>query len=223
MTSATVMIIDFGEAFLLDCSRIGFGLGVPIMSFPPEVCFGQPASASSDVWELGCLLFEISCGNPLFPLLFFPTFEMLVRHIVDRVGLLPCRWKGHFDADSYGYREDGQILSSPDGEPFWFEAAEGHEEARHTVRGLFAEAQSESELTDEQQEFLASPIQDMLAREPEERLSAHDALLRLESTAPLFSGDVAEKAKARRPRSSRYGDEPSPPSSPEPNSDSDSP
>ena len=33
----------------------------------PEVILGAPYTASIDVWSLGCVLFELSAGIPLFP------------------------------------------------------------------------------------------------------------------------------------------------------------
>lgn len=81
MSSAAVMIIDFGEAFVLGRPRHRTGLGIPMTSFPPEVCFGYPPSAGSDLWELACLLFEILCGRPLFPL-YFPIFEIVTTQLV---------------------------------------------------------------------------------------------------------------------------------------------
>lgn len=189
MSSAAVMIIDFGEAFLLDRPRSRTGLGIPITSFPPEVCFGYPPSANSDVWELACFIFEIFCGRPLFPL-FFPVFELLIRHIVHSVGLLPRSWQGHFNADKYGSIEGGQLQSTPEGANFWFEAKQ--EDGRGSLRDELLQVASRSELTTEQQEFIASLLQEMMVREPGERLPARDVLCRIESAAPLFGGEVAE-------------------------------
>ncbi|KAK0717221.1 hypothetical protein B0T26DRAFT_621831, partial [Lasiosphaeria miniovina] len=52
---ANVRITDFGEALFAD--RPPSGLGVPIDSFPPELCFGYLPSTESDVWELATLLY----------------------------------------------------------------------------------------------------------------------------------------------------------------------
>lgn len=83
-------------SFLLDSDHPRTGLGVPMMCFPPEVCFGISPSAGSDVWELACLIFQTFFdGYPLFPMI-FPSFEMLTRMIVEYVGALPRSWEGHF-------------------------------------------------------------------------------------------------------------------------------
>lgn len=189
MSSAAVMIVDFGEAFVVGRPRHRTGLGIPITSFPPEVCFGYAPSAGSDLWELGCLLFEILCGRPLFPM-YFPIFEMLIGLIVHYVGLLPSSWKGRFDAEKYGDRQGGMLQSTPEGAWYWFKA--NPEDERGSLGEEVAKAASRVELSTEQQGFIVSLIQEMMAREPEGRLSAIDTSRRMESAASLFDGEVAE-------------------------------
>lgn len=53
-------------------------------------------------------------------------------------------------------------------------------------------AASRVELSIEQQGFIASLLQEMMVREPERRLSAHDALCHIESAESLFGAEVAE-------------------------------
>lgn len=173
----------------MDRPRHRTGLGIPISSFPPEVCFGYPPSAGSDVWELACLILEIFCGRPLFPL-FPPVFELLIRHMVHSVGLLPHSWRGHFDADKYGYIEGDILQTTPEGEYFWFEAKP--EDGRGSLRDELLQVASRSELTAEQQEFIASLLQETMVRVPEDRLPDRDVLFRIESAALLFGGEVAE-------------------------------
>ncbi|KAL1874472.1 hypothetical protein Daus18300_003490 [Diaporthe australafricana] len=189
MSSAAVMIVDLGEAFVVDSRspRGRTGLGVPISSFPPEVCFGYQPSTGSDVWECACLFFEIFCYRPLFPMI-WPVFEILIHHVVHSVGLLPLNWRGHFDT-KYSNIENGKFLSTPEGAYFWFEARP--EDGRGSLRDELLEA-PKSELTNEQQEFLASLLQDMMARQPEERLPACEILRRIDAAAPLFGLEVAQ-------------------------------
>lgn len=189
MPSAAVIIVDFGEGFIVGRPRGRTGLGIPISSFPPEVCFGYPPSTGSDIWELACLFFEIFCYRPLFPMI-WPVFEILIHHIVHSVGLLPLSWRGHFDSDKYGNVEGGKLLSTPEGAPFWFEAKS--EDGRGSLRDEPLQAAPRSELTTEQQDFIASLLQDMMAREPKERLPARDVLRRIDAAAPLFGPEVAE-------------------------------
>lgn len=205
MTNGAVMIIDFGEAFLSDRPCPRSDLGIPIFSLPPEICFGQPPSSKSDVWELACLLVEIFCGRPLFPLI-FGGYELLISYIVDYVGILPASWKGHFRADVYGTWENGELSSSPDGVWWWFEEIPGAEKSDlGTVVGEMAMREG---LAAKQHVFLTSLLRGMMAREPAERLSAPTVLLRLNAAAHLFEGEVAEKIKVESARNP--GDPPSP-------------
>lgn len=215
-TNASVMIIDFGEAFFPDRPCPRSNLGISIFSFPPEICFGQPPSANSDIWELACLLVEIFCGRPLFPLV-FGGFDLLISYIVDYVGILPPSWKGHFRADVYGSWDNGELSPSPDGVWWWFEEVPGAEKS--DLRTVVGEMASREGLVVEQHEFLTSLLRRMLACEPAERLSAPAVLLRLKTAAHLFGGEVAEKVEVS---GARHPDAPPSPPPPEGYNDSDS-
>lgn len=217
-TNAAVMIIDFGEAFLLDRPCPRRDLGIPIFSFPPEICFGQAPSANSDIWELACLLVETFCGRPLFPLI-FGGYELLISYIVDYIGILPPSWKGHFRADVYGSWDNGELSSSPDGVWWWFEEIPDAEKS--DLGTVVGEMASREGLGAEQHEFLTSLLREMLAREPAERLSTPAVLRRLNAVSHLFEGEVAERIKVERARH-RDPDDPPSPLPPEGYDDSDS-
>lgn len=70
ISSAAVIIINFGEAFIVGRPYHHTGLSILIISFPPKVCFRHPPSASSDIWELNYFLFEISIKGPFHNILF---------------------------------------------------------------------------------------------------------------------------------------------------------
>ncbi|ROV98321.1 hypothetical protein VMCG_07189 [Cytospora schulzeri] len=115
---------------------------------------------------------------------------MLIGLIVHSVGLLPRSWQGHFDVDKYEDKQGGTVNSTPEGAWYWLEA--NNADKRGSLGEEVAKAASGMELSTEEQEFLASLLQEMMVREPEERLSACDASRRIESAASLFSGEVAE-------------------------------
>jgi serine/threonine-protein kinase SRPK3 len=58
------MIIDFGVAFHQDQSSPD--IGTPKIYCAPEFLFDHARSVSSDIWALGCTLFEIRTGASLF-------------------------------------------------------------------------------------------------------------------------------------------------------------
>lgn len=64
-------VLDFGIALVRtgDSARLtapNLAMGTPDF-MAPEVCVGQPASAKSDIYALGAMLYEMLCGDPLYP------------------------------------------------------------------------------------------------------------------------------------------------------------
>jgi serine/threonine protein kinase len=58
-------LVDFGEAFFINCPP-PLGLGTPTRFAAPEGVFSKCASPASDVWAIGCLLYEWWSGRKLF-------------------------------------------------------------------------------------------------------------------------------------------------------------
>ncbi|KAK1770396.1 kinase domain-containing protein [Phialemonium atrogriseum] len=172
---AFVRIVVFGQAFFAD--RPPPSLGVPIDFFPPELCFGYLPSTKSDIWQLACILYIVHAKVPMFST-FFRIFGILIGTVVGYLGPLPQQWKGRFMFEKYGYREPGRAQSRT--EPaWWFE--DKHSEKSIDSR-LFQEA---PHLSVRQKGEYVRLLHDMVAYEPEQRLSAADAVQRLRSAAFL--------------------------------------
>lgn len=176
-----VRIVDFGEAFHFSQPRSTLGVPVDQGYFPPELCFGYPASAASDIWELACLVYQ-TLGTPsLFPC-FFPIFEVLVGTAVPILGPLPAHWRGRFDHDRYGYREDGELQNAEKEDPeWWWDEAKHDKSVRRQMERHLA-----PQFSPEQLDFLADLLSDMLVFEPEKRISAAEAVQRFNSTSAMF-------------------------------------
>lgn len=176
-----VRIVDFGEASPFSQPRSTLGIPVNQGYFPPELCFGYTASAASDIWELACLVYQTLGTPPLFPC-FFPIFEFLVGTAMPILGPLPAHWRGRFDYDRYGYREEGELknVEKKDPEWWWDEAMKDK-----SVRGQM-ERHLAPQFSPEQLDFLADLLSDMLVFEPEKRISAADIVQRLDSASALF-------------------------------------
>ncbi|KAI5459299.1 kinase-like domain-containing protein, partial [Mariannaea sp. PMI_226] len=62
--STDACIIDFGEAFL--APEAPEDLGIPCVYRAPELVLDMEVGTGSDIWALGCTLFEIRTGRILF-------------------------------------------------------------------------------------------------------------------------------------------------------------
>lgn len=155
-------IADFGEAFF--AIRPPRSLGVPIDFFQPEICFGYMPSAASDIWSLACVIYKIHSSAFLFPT-FFRIFEILVGTAVSYLGPLPDKWKGRFEFEEYGYREEGvlQTLIEP---MWWFEDKPPEKSIDSRL------SQEGPHLSIGQREAIVRLLHEMVKYEPEKRLSA---------------------------------------------------
>jgi serine/threonine protein kinase len=88
--SSQIMIIDFGIAFLQEASSPY--IGTPRSYCAPEFLFKIPRSVSSDIWALGCTIFEIRTGSRLFSYAGKPTRSQILMAMVEVIGTLPAKW-----------------------------------------------------------------------------------------------------------------------------------
>ena len=95
--TGSIRITDFGEAFFLKKPPTPFP-GTPACYFAPEMLFGHPASAQSDIWALGCLVFQLRAWRPLF-CTFFGVHAEVFLEIVNTLGPFPKAWQNTFCGD----------------------------------------------------------------------------------------------------------------------------
>lgn len=86
-------VTDFGEAF--KCTEPPKELGIPPLYRSPELFLekGRPdlAGFSTDLWALGCTLFEIRTGRKLFSL-FDDDDDSYLDAMVEILGIMPEPW-----------------------------------------------------------------------------------------------------------------------------------
>ncbi|KAK9319816.1 kinase-like domain-containing protein [Lipomyces orientalis] len=87
-----VLLVDFGQSFFLKTSSPN-NVAITVSYFAPEVFFEEKASVWSDIWALGCTIFEIRAGFQLFES-FFDDSDDVIRQIVETLGKLPEPWMG---------------------------------------------------------------------------------------------------------------------------------
>jgi serine/threonine-protein kinase SRPK3 len=110
--SDQIIIIDFGIAFLQEQSSPD--IGTPKIYCAPEFLFGEARSVSSDIWALGCTLFEIRTGTSLFRYKGRPSRDQTLIAMVRLLGDLPERWWSEWEKGHTWYQtelEDGGELA----------------------------------------------------------------------------------------------------------------
>jgi serine/threonine-protein kinase SRPK3 len=115
--SDQIMIIDFGIAFLSDSSSPD--IGTPKSYCAPEFLFSKERSVNSDIWALGCTIFEIRTGSRLFRYKGRPTRTEMLETMVKEMGTLPqiywAEWPDGRDWYKTQRKEGGELADAKDG------------------------------------------------------------------------------------------------------------
>lgn len=98
-----LVIVDFGESFFYENPPAN-GVGTPLSYIAPEALFDRQASFWSDIWALGCIIFEIRSGKRLF-VSFFGDPSEVVEQMVETLGKLPEPWWNAWE-QRYVYFDD---------------------------------------------------------------------------------------------------------------------
>ncbi|KAI6410375.1 hypothetical protein MCOR23_000537 [Pyricularia oryzae] len=109
---AKLLLTDFGVAFRPDeASR--FKSNAPITIRPPEAFFEptKPLTFGSDIWSLGCVIFELFAHRTLIDGYFLPTQDYITAQQVQLQGPMPPEWWRAWDERPEWYDEAGRSLS----------------------------------------------------------------------------------------------------------------
>ncbi|KAK9250444.1 protein kinase, partial [Lipomyces tetrasporus] len=87
------------------------GGGIPMSYCAREVYFKGKASVWSDIWALGCTIFEIRAGEQLFASFLGGPHEV-IRHIVQTLGKLPEPWWSSWKLRDAFFDEHGKPRKS---------------------------------------------------------------------------------------------------------------
>ncbi|EIN04030.1 kinase-like protein [Punctularia strigosozonata HHB-11173 SS5] len=101
-----ITIIDFGQSYFIRDPPKDYEPATAIHYQSPEMRFDDRAGAEADVWSLGCAIFEIRSGYPLFEPLFGSTDIM--RQTVETLGRLPDPWWNSFKQRVRWFEDDGE-------------------------------------------------------------------------------------------------------------------
>ena len=100
-----ITIVDHSESFFVK-SPPSHELHTTNHYTAPEVLFGSDASFCSDIWALGCLIYEIRAGFPLFVCAINNTPIEAVGEIIVLLGKIPSSWNDvQFNEEGYLERD----------------------------------------------------------------------------------------------------------------------
>lgn len=102
-----ILLIDFGQAFFADRKPADYTPATQIYYLAPEAYFDKQVGFASDVWSLGCTLYEIVTGDCLFDV-FFADADLTLKEVVSTLGKLPEPWWSSWEARPRWFLEDGQ-------------------------------------------------------------------------------------------------------------------
>ena len=98
-----ITIIDHSESFFVK-SPPSHELHTTNHYTAPEVLCGWDASFSSDIWALGCLIYELRSGFPLYACAINNTPVDAIQETILRLGKFPSSWS-HVQFNQEGYLE----------------------------------------------------------------------------------------------------------------------
>ncbi|KAK0228692.1 kinase-like domain-containing protein [Armillaria fumosa] len=105
-----VVVIDFGQSYAVASLPKDYEPATLINYQSPEARFEGRAGLEADVWALGCAIFEIRAGFPLFDS-FFGSDTDILRQSVETLGRLPDPWWDSFQGRALWFEENGQVKS----------------------------------------------------------------------------------------------------------------
>jgi serine/threonine-protein kinase SRPK3 len=160
-----IIIADFGEAFFQSDERKTSH--TPILLQPPEVFFDQKLCQASDIWTLGCTLYEIFGERPLFEG-FMPDEDHVIAEMISTLGPLPKNWwdtwqhKSEFFNEDPSWNADSERQHAPYSRPL-------PERLRIMGRG---EDPATCEFTPAEMESIEKLLRGMLTYDPVKRITS---------------------------------------------------
>ena len=105
LLTENIIIVDHSESFFIKSPPLQ-ELRYTNYYAAPEVLFGWDVTVCSDIWAIGCLIYEMHSGTPLFYLAIENPPLEAVSQIIEVLGELPHLWKSvQFNEDGYLERD----------------------------------------------------------------------------------------------------------------------
>ncbi|KAJ3830468.1 kinase-like domain-containing protein [Lentinula raphanica] len=184
----SVMLADFGQSYMVASPPKDYTPATLPNYYSPEARFDGRASFEADIWALGCTIFEIRSGFPLFSS-FLGSDADILKQTVEILGRLPDPWWETFEERALWFEDDGEPSSIQDQESagvFLYASKSSVQEQLQSIG-----TQDEAPLSDEGSMFekpgirpterevdlLADLLGKMLKYRPEDRIGMQEVLV----------------------------------------------
>lgn len=168
LPEAKILLADFGEAFS-PAMQQKYESHTPLVNRPPEVRFEphKPLSFPSDIWSLGCSIWNIIAQSPLFDG-FLATEDDVICEQVDALGMLPPEWWYKWEERHSRFTEDGKPINR---KPYrsWEDRFEDSVQKPRQAEGM-------PPIESAERDAIFSMLRSMLSFKPESRPSARQIL-----------------------------------------------
>jgi serine/threonine-protein kinase SRPK3 len=170
------VVIDFGQSFAVNAKPHDYEPATGINYRAPETRFEDEFTLATDVWSMGCLLFEIRAGAPLIEAYFVSDASILCQ-MVNTLDKLPEPWWAAWDRRLNSFHENGEPLKSSN---------------KTSIRGRLRNIGTQDEepweqegplvektgtrLAEEEVELLGDLLEKMLRYRPEERITMDEVV-----------------------------------------------
>ncbi|KAI1368896.1 kinase-like domain-containing protein [Xylaria arbuscula] len=167
LSEAKLILSDFAVAFC-PSKESRFESYTPLKVRPPEDRFEsqKPLFFASDIWSLGCTIWEMLGKGQLFDAWLF-TEDDATADQIDLVGPLPSEWWEKWDARSENFMVNGQLKGERVSS--WHHRFESHIQQPRRLKSM-------ETLDGKESDALFDMIRSMLLFRPEDRASARDVL-----------------------------------------------
>lgn len=184
-----IVVIDFGQSYNLANRPEGYQPGTVLNYQSPEARFDGRAGMEADVWALGCAIFEIRAGMPLFEP-FFASDTDILRQTVEVLGRLPDPWWSSFEERNQWFEENGEPKSAAAGDQeragVFIRSSKSSIQQKLRSIGTQDEYSSADDgpimekpgvkLEEEEVRLLGDLLEKMLKYDPEERITIQEVL-----------------------------------------------
>ena len=183
----SVLIHDFGQSYAVACPPKDYEPGTVMNYLPPETRFEERTGFEADIWALGCAIFEIRAGSPLFEP-FLGSDADILRQTVETLGRLPVPWWSSFEERTLWFEEDGEprSIEAQERDDLLLQASKSsigerlhsigtHDDPPYFDEGPMVE-KSGVRLEEEEVELLGDLLHKILRYRPEERIGIQEII-----------------------------------------------